>query len=200
MKLFLATGNLHKIGELQAMLAAAGLDLEVHTPAMLGGMPEVVEDQDSFTGNALKKARALAALLPSEDWALADDSGLCVDALDGAPGVLSARYAGPGATDASNIEKLLEALDGIEERNRAAGFRCHLALVSPQGEEHVFEGECRGEILHACRGTAGFGYDPLFVPNGYERTFAELGASEKAALSHRGEAMGKLVAWLAGRR
>ena len=199
MKLFLATGNLHKIEELRAMLAAAGLDLEVHTPGMVGGMPEVVEDQDSFTGNALKKARALAAILPHDGWALADDSGLCVDALDGAPGVLSARYSGPEATDASNMEKLLEALDGIEERNRAAGFRCHLALVSPHGEEYVFEGECRGEILHERRGKAGFGYDPLFVPNGYEATFAELGSGEKAGLSHRGQAMKQLVAWLVER-
>ena len=197
MKLFLATGNLHKIEELRALFADAGLAIEVHTPAAIGGMPEVVEDQNSFTGNALKKARALAALLPVDGWALADDSGLCVDALDGAPGVHSARYAGPNATDAANIAKLLEALDGIEERNRAAGFRCHLALVSPHGDEMIFEGECRGEILHAARGEGGFGYDPVFVPVGYEATFAELSEAEKASLSHRGNAMRKLARWAA---
>lgn len=178
------------------MLDAAKLPIEIHTPIVVGGMPEVDEDQDSFEGNALKKARALAALIPEDSWSIADDSGLCVDALGGAPGVYSARYAGPGASDEANVEKLLEALDGIEQRSRLAAFRCCLALVSPRGEEFVFEGECPGEIVHEPRGGSGFGYDPVFVPAGRESTFAELGDAEKAALSHRGQAMRQLVDWL----
>ena len=181
------------------MIATAGLAVEAHTPAAVGGMPEVDEDQDSFSGNALKKARALAAILPEDGWALADDSGLCVDALGGAPGVYSARYAGDDATDSDNIDKLLEALDGIEERNRSASFRCHLAIVAPHGEELVFEGSCLGEIIHERRGEGGFGYDPVFVPVGHESTFAELSDNEKASLSHRGDAMRQFVAWLKGR-
>lgn len=196
MKLYLATGNLHKVKELQLFLTAADLNVHVRTPASVGGMPEVVEDQDSFAGNALKKARALAALIDQDAWALADDSGLCVDALGGAPGVVSARYAGAQASDSDNVEKLMQELDGIEERNRLARFRCCLAIVSPLGEEHVFQGECPGHIAHERRGSHGFGYDPVFVPDGEERTFAELFEDEKAKLSHRGAAMKQLVAWL----
>lgn len=196
MKLYLATGNLHKVAELQSMLAAAKLAIEVHTPVSVGGMPEVAEDQATFAGNALKKARALAALLPDQAWALADDSGLRVEALGGAPGVRSARYAGESATDRANLEKLLQELDAIEEVNRQASFECHLALVSPLGEEWVFEGRCRGEILHEPRGEGGFGYDPVFVPEGMDQTFAELSEAQKARLSHRGDAMRQLVNWL----
>lgn len=196
MKLYLATGNLHKIEELQAMLATAGLPIEVHGPAVLGGMPEVVEDQPGFSGNALKKARALAALMPEGSIALADDSGLCVDALDGTPGVYSARYAGENATDAENTQKLLQALSDVEEERRGAGFQCHLALVQSSGDELVFQGECRGAIIQDLRGEGGFGYDPVFVPDGYSLSFAELSREEKASLSHRGKAMGKLVDWL----
>ncbi|MBK1878871.1 RdgB/HAM1 family non-canonical purine NTP pyrophosphatase [Pelagicoccus mobilis] len=196
MRLFLATGNLHKVEELQAMLAAAKLDIEVHTPAVVGGMPEVVEDQDSFSGNALKKARALSAILPDDGWALADDSGLCVDALGGAPGVYSARYAGESASDSDNIDKLLAALSEVVESDRGASFQCHLAIVSPHGEEQVFKGACHGRIIGERRGEGGFGYDPVFIPNGFELSFAELSSEEKAGLSHRGEAMGKLVSWL----
>lgn len=199
MRLYLATGNLHKVEELKEMLAAANLPIEVHTPAAVGGMPEVDEDQNTFSGNALKKARALAALLPGDDWALADDSGLCVDALDGAPGVYSARYAGAHATDAENTGQLLSNLVNVPDDKRAGGFQCHLALVSPKGEEHVFVGECRGKILRELRGDGGFGYDPVFVPDGFDKTFAELGSAEKAQLSHRGNAMKQLIDWLAQR-
>ncbi|MDQ8204511.1 RdgB/HAM1 family non-canonical purine NTP pyrophosphatase [Pelagicoccus sp. SDUM812003] len=199
MKLYLATGNLHKIEELQAMLAAANLAVEVHTPAAVGGMPNVVEDQDSFSGNALKKARALAAMLPAEDWALADDSGLAVEILNGAPGVYSARYAGEGASDRDNLEKLLEMLKDVEDADRSASFRCHLALVSPSGEEQVFEGACHGRIISAPAGEGGFGYDPIFVPDGFDKTFAEISSAEKQALSHRGKAMRQLVDWIRSR-
>lgn len=196
MRLFLATGNLHKVEELQAMLAAANLEIEVLTPAAVGGMPEVIEDQDSFCGNALKKARALSALLPEGGWALADDSGLCVDALGGEPGVFSARYAGEDASDSDNIDKLLGALAGVGTEERGARFECHLAIVSPQGEELVFPGQCAGRIILERRGEGGFGYDPVFIPEGFDLSFAELGSDEKAKLSHRGAAMAKLIDWL----
>lgn len=196
MKLYLATGNAHKIEELRAMLASAALPIEVHGPAELGGMPDVVEDQDSFSGNALKKARTLAKLLPDDSWALADDSGLCVDALDGAPGVYSARYAGDDATDLDNTNKLLHTLTNLGETNRSAGFQCHLALVSDKGDELVLDGECRGRIVGEKIGEGGFGYDPVFVPDGFSKTFAQLSRSEKSGLSHRGKAMAKLINWL----
>ncbi len=178
------------------MLAAAGLSIEVCGPNELGGMPEVVEDQDTFTGNALKKARALATLLPDGACSLADDSGLCVDALDGAPGVHSARYAGEDATDSDNTTKLLHTLSALGNVDRSGGFQCHLALVSKSGEEQVFQGECRGKIIDERRGDGGFGYDPVFVPDGFSKSFAELSSAEKAGLSHRGNAMAKLIDWL----
>jgi len=181
------------------MLAAERLGVEAHTAQSLGGMPEVDEDQDSYSGNALKKARALAAVVPEEGWALADDSGLKVDALDGAPGVFSARYAGEGATDEDNTKKLLEKLDAIEEINRSAHFACCLALVAPHGEEYLFEGRCEGQIAREPRGKRGFGYDPVFVPEGCESTFAEMSEPQKAALSHRGAALRKLVEWIKSR-
>ena len=196
MRLYLATGNHKKVEELQAMLAAADLRIEVCPASDAGGMPEVEEDQDSFAGNALKKGRALAARLTDGSWALADDSGLCVDALGGAPGVRSARFAGESASDADNVRKLLQELDAIEEVNRLASFQCNLALVSSKGEEHVFEGSCPGRIIREPRGSGGFGYDPVFIPADREETFAQLSREEKAALSHRGAAMRQLMVWL----
>ncbi len=181
------------------MLANARLDVDVFDPSAVGGMPEVVEDQDTFSGNALKKARCLAELLPDDGWALADDSGLSVDFLDGAPGVYSARYAGEGASDSENLEKLLKKLHSVPSDQRGGGFQCHLALVSPQGEEFVFRGECRGIISKARTGEGGFGYDPIFVPKGFYRSFAELSREEKAKLSHRGEAMRALIDWISRR-
>lgn len=181
------------------MLSAARLDLDVHTPMAVGGMPEVDEDQNTFAGNALKKARALAALLPEEGWALADDSGLCVDALLGAPGVRSARFAGPGASDRDNLNKLLAKLEPVEDENRGAAFECHLALVSPHGEERLFVGRCPGRIVREPAGKKGFGYDPVFVPEGHERTFAEMTGEEKAGLSHRGQAFARFVEWVSAR-
>lgn len=196
MKLFLATGNKHKVEELKAMIADSRLSVEALPASAIGGMPDVVEDQETFTGNALKKARALAALAPEGAWALADDSGLCVDALDGAPGVYSARYAGEGASDEENLQKLLREMSGLDASRRGAEFRCHLALVARSGEEHVFEGKCRGRIIEQRRGEGGFGYDPIFTPEGEERSFAELSEKEKAEISHRGDAMETFIAWL----
>ena len=196
MKLYLATSNLHKIDELRKMASEAALDVEVHTAEAIGGMPEVVEDQDTFSGNALKKARALAALLPSDGIALADDSGICVDALGGNPGIRSARFAGEGASDEANLAKLLEKMEAVPENERGAGFVCHIAAVSPQGEEAVFEGEVRGRILRKRRGENGFGYDPVFLPAGFNVTTAEMSQETKGAISHRGIAMRKCMDWL----
>lgn len=196
MKLYLATSNLHKIDELKKMLSEAGLKSEVYTAEAVGGMPEVIEDQDSFSGNALKKARALAALLPNDGLALADDSGICIEAFDGAPGVRSARYAGEDATDESNLDKLIREMESIPDGQRGGAFVCHLAAVMPGGDEVVFEGEVRGSILRERKGANGFGYDPVFLPERRNRTTAEMSQDEKAAISHRGIATRKFIAWL----
>jgi XTP/dITP diphosphohydrolase len=196
MRLYLATSNLHKIEELAAMLAATGLDVEVRTAQAVGGMPEVVEDQDTFSGNALKKARALAALLPEDGLALADDSGICIEAFDGAPGVYSARYAGEGATDEENLDKLIREMELLPDDQRGGSFECHLAVVAPHSDERIFVGEILGTILRERRGEAGFGYDPVFLPLGEDRTTAEMSSEEKAAISHRGNAMRQFLGWL----
>lgn len=201
MKLYLATGNAHKVGEVAAILAASGLPAGVHPPAVLGGMPAVEEDADTFCGNARKKALALAARLPAgeEAWALADDSGLCVDALGGAPGVISARYAGEGAGDAANTARLLRELESVPGSGRTAAFHCCLVVARRDGLSQSFEGRCPGRIIDGPRGQGGFGYDPVFVPDGHELTFAELPAATKNAMSHRARALAQLVQWLRDR-
>jgi XTP/dITP diphosphohydrolase len=196
--LFLATGNAHKQAELRALLASARQAWTVAGAAALGGMPPVEENADTFAGNALRKARALRALAPADAWVLADDSGLEVEALDGAPGVRSARYAGPGADDAANNAKLLHELAAVPESRRGARFVCVLALLAPDGSERLFEGACAGRIGAAPAGAGGFGYDPLFIPEGYAQTFAELGAEVKNRLSHRARAREQLLAHLGG--
>jgi XTP/dITP diphosphohydrolase len=202
MKLYLATGNAHKIGELSAILAASGVSADVIPPAAVGGMPHVQEDADTFEGNALKKARALADRIrergaPDGSWAaLADDSGLCVDVLGGAPGVHSAYYAGRDATDTANTAKLLAALAETPAAERSAAFRCVIAVVRHDGVQFTFEGRCPGRIVSAPSGGGGFGYDPVFVPEGHDLTFAELPAETKHAISHRGRALAGFTAWL----
>lgn len=178
------------------MLSASGLAVEVHTAESVGGMPEVVEDQDTFSGNALKKARTLAALIPEDGLALADDSGICIEAFDGAPGVFSARYAGEAATDEENLDKLIREMEAVPDGSRGGSFVCHLAMVAPHGEEQVFIGEIRGTILRERRGEGGFGYDPVFLPLGHELTTAEMSSEAKAAISHRGNAMRQFLKWL----
>ncbi len=196
MRLFLATGNAHKIAELDAILRAARPDIAVQSAAALGGMPPVVEDGGTFLANARKKAAALVSRLPDDGLALADDSGLCVDALGGAPGVDSAHYAGPGAGDAANTAKLLRALAGVETARRTAAFHCTLVLLGRDGEAGVFAGRCDGRILEAPSGGGGFGYDPVFAPEGRETSFADLAPELKNAISHRARALAALVAWL----
>jgi XTP/dITP diphosphohydrolase len=155
----------------------------------LSDPPELVEDGETFEANALIKARELRDVL--EDWTLADDSGLAVDALDGAPGIYSARFAGTHGDDEANNRLLLEQLEGRQDRG--AAFVCVIALCSPGGEEWVVRGECRGDIGFSPSGETGFGYDPLFVPTGYDKTFAELGEAVKSRISHRAHAL-KLLA------
>ena len=191
-RLVIATGNLHKLEEIRAIFTLPGL-------ALVGlsdfeGAPEVVEDRDTFEGNAIKKATELGAF--TGEWTLADDSGLEVDALDGAPGVYSARYAGEPVNTAANNTKLLRALEAC--RDRTARFRCVVALCSPEGEIRTVEGRCEGRIAMAESGGGGFGYDPLFVPDGSDVTFAELAPAAKNRISHRGNALAKAAAeWCA---
>jgi|TARA_B110000438_G_C15773712_1_gene633087 XTP/dITP diphosphohydrolase len=192
-QLYLASGNAHKLEELQAMATAAKADFALHSANAVGGMPDVVEDAETFIGNARKKAVALAELLPPGDWALADDSGLCVDALDGAPGIYSARFAGEGASDAENNTKLLSLLEGKTADERRAKFVCVLVVRNAEGEEFVFEGASKGRLSEVLSGVGGFGYDPMFCPDGFEQSFAELGAKVKARLSHRAVAFQRLL-------
>lgn len=194
--LHLATGNAHKVQEMQALADASGLPVRIVAAAK---MPPVVEDTGTFAGNAGKKAAALQAVLPADAWVLADDSGLCVDALDGAPGVESAYFASPAGDSAANLRKLVEVMRGVPEARRGAQFVCVLVLRGPGGVEQVFEGRCRGRLCLEPAGGAGFGYDPLFVPEGHERTYAELSAAAKNNISHRGRAWLMLAEWL-GRR
>ncbi|MCP3103824.1 XTP/dITP diphosphatase [Myxococcus sp. K15C18031901] len=184
-RLLFATTNKGKVRELRELVGDA---VEVVSLADLPPVPEPEEDGDTFEANAVKKALeyARATGLP----ALADDSGLCVDALDGRPGVLSARYA-PG-DDKARYEKLLAELTGVPDARRGASFRCALALAWPDGRTHVEEGRCEGRIGHAPRGSHGFGYDPVFVFPDSGRSMAELTSEEKSAISHRGAAFRKM--------
>ncbi|NBC00067.1 MAG: RdgB/HAM1 family non-canonical purine NTP pyrophosphatase [Bacteroidetes bacterium] len=187
--LMLATGNPHKAKELEALLS--DWSVELHTARDLQEPPVVVEDADTLEGNARKKA---VEWFEAVDTAvLADDTGLEVKALDGRPGVHSARFAGPAADDAANRAALLTALQG--KADRAAQFRTVLAF-NDGTSVRLFEGICRGRLLTEERGTRGFGYDALFVPAGYERTFAELPPDEKNRISHRGRALESFVAFL----
>jgi XTP/dITP diphosphohydrolase len=200
MKLFLASGNQHKAGEFSAFAkatadTAVAAPIEIISAAAVGGMPEVLEDAGTFEGNARKKALALRTRLPTEAWALADDSGLCVDALGGVPGVESAYYAGPQGDSAANLKKLVEVMRQVPDARRGAHFRCVLVLIGPAGE-FIFEGRCDGRLMREPRGANGFGYDPLFVPAGYTQSFSELGSEIKNRLSHRARAWEKLAAWL----
>jgi XTP/dITP diphosphohydrolase len=191
----LATGNLHKVQELQRLADESGLKVQI-LPAQ--NMPEVVEDAGTFVGNARKKAQALQALLPPGSWVLADDSGVCVEALGGAPGVESAYYAGPQHDAAANLLKLITVMAAVADGQRAAFFQCVLVLRGPDGVEAVFEGRCEGILAREPAGGAGFGYDPLFIPAGFGCTYAQLSAGEKNKISHRGRAWAVLAAYLRG--
>ena len=171
-----------------------GLDIDVLSLQSFPGVPEVEEDGLTFYENALKKAREVAR--HTSETVLADDSGLEVDAFGGEPGIHSARYSGPTATDESNNRKLLRNLEGIPKGKRGASFRCVLVLCRPDGRNESFEGSWRGEILFEPRGTLGFGYDPLFLDSVQCLTAAELPPEIKNRISHRGRAFAKFREWL----
>ena len=183
MKLLIATRNRHKLEEIRAILAVPHLDLvsSLDFPAI----PDVVEDGTTLEANAVKKAIELHHATGL--WTLADDSGVEVDALGGAPGVYSARYAGEPCNHANNIAKMLAELG--DRPDRTARFRCVMALAGPGFPPQTVEGRIEGRITRACRGTGGFGYDPIFVPEGFEATFAELDAAVKNRFSHRARAL-----------
>ena len=170
MKLFFASGNPHKAAELQSLADAGAVPVQIVSARVVGGMPAVEEDTGTFVGNARKKVLALRSRLPADAWVLADDSGVCVDALGGEP--------------------------GVPETEREAQFRCVLLVGGPDGAEEIFEGQCGGRLLLEPRGGAGFGYDPLFVPHGYTETYAELGDAVKNRISHRAQAWGRLAEWI----
>jgi len=191
-KIVLATRNLHKAQELARILESLHSDIEVLTVADFPDAPEVEETEDTFEGNALLKARTLVAHtgLPT----IADDSGLCVDALAGAPGVLSARWSGATENvDEENLNLVLKQMLHTPDENRGAQFVCAAVLVLPDGTEVVERGVIEGSLLREPQGTEGFGYDPIFVPNGFKVTTAQMPAAEKDAISHRGKALRKLA-------
>ncbi len=196
MKLYLSSGNPHKTEEFQALSRSSGLALEILSAQTVGGMPQVVEDAGTFVGNARKKALALKALVPAEAWVLADDSGICVDALAGAPGVESAYYAGPAHDAVANLRKLTETMRGVPQGERGAQFVCVLLLLGAAGVERIFEGRCHGRLGNEPLGGSGFGYDPLFVPEGFDKTYAQLSDAEKNQISHRGKAWTQMAEWL----
>jgi XTP/dITP diphosphohydrolase len=193
--LLLATTNRGKLKELTGLLS--GLPIRLISLLDLNGAPDVAETAETFKENALLKARAYSAFCDS--WTLADDSGLEIEALGNRPGVYSARYAGHDASYAERIAKLLEELNQTGDRERRARFSCVVALVGPvSGQIHTFYGECRGTIAHSPRGSGGFGYDPIFLPEGHGQTFAELSEKAKQDLSHRGRAVVKAREFLGG--
>ena len=203
-QIVIASGNSHKAQEIQSLLGKEYTSLTLRD---FPNAPEVKEDASSFAGNAVKKALSLVNWLKqnralSEGWILADDSGLEVDVLDGAPGVHSARYASTTQTDNSSDEdnnsKLLRELTDRVEHHRTARFRCVIALAQAgeYTQPHIFEGSCEGRIAQSASGEHGFGYDPLFIPNGFNISFGELGPEIKSQLSHRGAALRQLKDWL----
>lgn len=196
-RIIIASQNKHKIEEIEAITKKFGMTIVSRNDA---GIPdvEVVEDGETFEENSYKKAHEIMKL--SGEMTIADDSGLMVDALDGAPGVYSARFSGEGATDKSNNEKLLALLADTPYEKRTAKFVSVITMIYPDGDKIVARGECPGHIITEERGEGGFGYDPLFVPDGYDMTFAELGSEEKNRISHRARALAELESQLEARK
>ena len=186
MKIVVASNNSHKIAEIEAFLRKYRPSAELMSLSDIGFTDEIVEDGKTFEENALIKAHAVSKF---GYISIADDSGLMVDALDGAPGIYSARFAGEPCDDAKNNEKLLHELDGLAREKRGAKFVSVIACVLPSGKEIVARGECRGEILTEYRGSGGFGYDPLFYYEPLGKTYAEMTADEKNSVSHRARSL-----------
>lgn len=195
--LVLATTNQNKVKEFEKIMA--DFAIEIKSLRDFGPLPPVVEDGDTFEDNAYKKAHHIARVLGLP--AIADDSGLVVNSLDGAPGVYSARFASEDATDEDNVEKLLDEMEGVADRS--AYFQCVLSIAVPSGPALTYEAKCSGTITEEPRGTGGFGYDPVFFCKTHEKTFAELSMEEKNQVSHRGLALkevqkelDKILKWL----
>lgn len=191
-QLIIATKNRGKLEEIKSLLL--GLDLDVLSLLDYENIPDIPETGNTFEENAFIKAKAVFDItgIPT----VADDSGLLVDHIGGAPGVYSARFAGPEADDRKNCDKLLEMMKTAEPEKRTARFKCVILLYNGL-DKWLFDGICEGTIINELKGTGGFGYDPLFQPNGYDKTFAELGSEIKNEISHRGKAMAKLKDFLA---
>ncbi|MBN2343667.1 MAG: XTP/dITP diphosphatase [Deltaproteobacteria bacterium] len=191
-KLIVATGNRGKVKEINAIVAEMGFD--VQSLLDLEGAPEIIEDRDTFEGNAAKKAQTVFDVFGVPT--LADDSGLVVDALDGAPGVYSARYGGPGLSDIERYEKLLHELRDVPDEQRTARFECALAFVETGTPPRIFRGTIEGKISYSPSGDNGFGYDPVFIPIERQCTMAELSDENKKKISHRGRALRAFEKWL----
>lgn len=195
MKLWVATHNKGKADEFKRLLT--GLPIELHMAGEIRSYSPPPETGKTFLENALIKARSLITTVNADEWVLADDSGICVEGLGGLPGVHSARYAGNNASPAENNAKLLKMVHIRSPGNRKAQFECTLVLISPDRKETIFTGACPGTLAPKEMGKNGFGYDPIFIPEGQTLTFAELGYAEKNALSHRNQATAKLKDYLA---
>ena len=192
LKMLAATTNKNKVREFQEILEDLKDKIEIITLDAIPNFPEIVEDGTTFEENAMKKARESSAF--ADMVAMADDSGLVVEALGGAPGIHSARYAGEGAADADRIAKLLKAMEGVTDRR--AKFVCAAAIAYRGEEVRIFVGEIKGTIALTPSGSNGFGYDPVFIPEGFKKSFAELTDEEKNAISHRGRAMRAVAGFL----
>ena len=194
-RVVLATRNNHKVAELRRIFADAEVQVDLLGTDEFPDLPDVPETGSTFAANALLKARDVAQRTGLV--AIADDSGLCVDALNGMPGIFSARWAGTHGNDLANLELVLAQLRDVPANRRTAAFHCAAAIATPEGEERVVEGVLDGVLIDAPRGDNGFGYDPIFIPLGYQETTAEMAAEEKDAISHRGIAFRALAPVLA---
>lgn len=193
MELWIATGNQGKLNEFKMLLnKLVGAGLNIHGQGELPVFSPPPENGDSFLANARIKARALKAMKPGI-WVMGEDSGIAVEGLGGLPGIHSARYAGPKASDAENNAKLLKMMTIRHVANRKASFLSTIVAFSPDGTEHVFEGRLDGELAKAAKGTTGFGYDSVFIPTGETKTLAELGLPFKNKISHRAKAVAQLM-------
>ncbi|CAB5002009.1 MAG: RdgB/HAM1 family non-canonical purine NTP pyrophosphatase [Actinobacteria bacterium] len=194
-KVVIASRNEHKIDEMRRILNEAGLSLDLVGIREFPDLPDVDETGTTFAENALLKAREICAFTGMP--AIADDSGLCVDALGGMPGIFSARWAGTHGNDLANLQLLLAQISHVAPDRRTASFRCAAAIVMPSGAEEVVEGIMAGRLIDTPRGTNGFGYDPIFIAEGYSITTAEMDSASKDAISHRGRAIAALAPTLA---
>ncbi len=193
-KIVIASANMGKVNEIRDLVR--GLPVVFLSLNDVAGPVEIVEDAATFEENALKKAKAVAKA--TGITAIADDSGLCIDALDGRPGVYSARYAGENATDEEKCLRILKEMADVTDDRRSARFICALAMVTRQGEEDLFGGVCEGKITRELRGSSGFGYDPIFYFEQAGSTFAEMDRESKNRVSHRGQALRKFASFLEG--